>query len=108
MAGTVSVRTAWDRAAIAALETDPEIAAYTEAAARGFAAMARALAPKDTGAGAASIAARVAAEAPGQRDVGWDKPHSYMSFQNNYATLGSRTNPNYRFALDALERYVHV
>jgi hypothetical protein len=107
MAGAVSVRTAWDRAAIAALKTDPEVVAYVEVAAQGFAALMRALAPKDTGAGAASIAPRDS-RSKGARDVGWDKPHFYLSFQNNYATLGSKANPNYRFALDALERYVHI
>jgi len=103
----VSVRTAWDRAAIAALKTDPEVMAYVEVAAQGFAAIERALAPKDTGAAAASIQPRPS-RSKGALDVGWDKPHFYLSFQNNYATLGSRTNPNYRFALEALERYVHV
>lgn len=107
MARAVSVRTVWDRPAIAALKTDPEVVAYVEVAAQGFAAVMRALAPKDTGAAAASIEPR-ASRSKGARDVGWDKPHYYLSFQNNFATLGSRTNPNYHFALEALERYVHV
>jgi len=107
MAAAVSVRTAWDRAAIAALKTDPEVVAYIDTAAEGFAALERALAPKDTGAGAASIAARPS-RSKGARDVGWDKAHYYLSIQNSFSTLGTQPNPNYRFALDALERYVHV
>jgi len=107
MAHAVSVRAVWDRAAIAALKTDPEVVAYIEVAAEGLAAIERALAPKDTGAGAASIAVRPS-RAKGALQVGWDKPHYYLSFQNNYAMLGTKANPNYRFALDALERYVHV
>lgn len=106
----VSVRTVWDRAAIAALRTDPEVLAYVTDAARGVARALRAAAPKNTGAAADSIQDRPPARAKGARDVGWDKAHYYMSFQNNYATLGAgRTvNPNFQFVQQALDRYIHT
>jgi len=108
MAHAVSVRTVWNREQIAALKTDPEVLAYVELAAQGLARDIRAVTPKRTGAGAASIQVRPPPRAKGARDVGWDKAHFYLSFQNNYSTLGRSTNPNFHFAQDALERYVHI
>lgn len=103
------VRIVWDRPAIAALKEDPELLDYLHEAAQGLADAMRAVAPRLTGAGAQSIAPRPPARARGAMDVGWDKAHFYMSFQNNYATLGaSHTNPNYHFAQEALERYTHI
>jgi hypothetical protein len=107
MAHAVSIRTVWDRPAIAALKTDPEVVGLIETAAQQLASTMRALAPKDTGAGAASIEARTS-RAKGARDVGWDKPHYYMTFQSQYATLGTKVNVNFGFATEALDRYVHV
>ena len=98
-----STRIVWDKVGIAALKTDPEVVAYVDEVARGLGADMRALAPKLTGAAAASIQARPA-RTQGARDVGWDKPHYYMSFQENFSTLGSKANSNFRFALRALER----
>ena len=101
-----STRIVWDRKGIAALKTDPEIVAYVDEVARGLAGVMRAEAPKLTGAGAGSIQARPS-RTKGARDVGWDKAHFYLSFQNNFANLGSKANSNFRFALTALNRYTH-
>jgi len=48
-------------------------------------AVARRLAPKRTGAGAASIRARSSQDAQGAyADVSWDKAHDYMRFSNRH------------------------
>lgn len=107
MAHAVSIRTVWDRQAIAALKTDPEVEAYIESASQGLASALRSAAPKLTGAGAASIAVRPS-RAQGARQVGWDKEHYYMTYQDFYSTFDNHTNPNFGFAQETLERYVHT
>jgi hypothetical protein len=109
MARAVSLRTVWDREAIAALKTDPEVQALVEFEAQALAAMMRATSPKRTGAGAASIMPRPS-RSKGARDVGWDKAHYYLTILNGYSTLGEAHRPNvaYQFVEDALNRHIHV
>lgn len=108
MATVGGVRIKWDRAAIAALKEEPEMLDYLREAAEGLAQAIRTVTPRLTGAGAASIAPRPPARARGALDVGWDKAHYYLSFQNNFSTLASHVNPNFHFAQEALERYSHI
>lgn len=70
--------------ALRQLMATEEVQAYVKAAADLVAANARRRAPKDTGAGAASIHAEK--DGNGQR-VSWDEAHSYME----YVELGTRT-----------------
>jgi len=107
MAHAVSVRTVWSREQIAALKTDPEVEAFTHAAATGLARDLRVAAPKLTGAGAASIEVRPA-RSKGALEVGWDKAHYYMTIQNSFSTLGSHTNLAFHFAQQTLENYIHT
>ena len=107
MARVGGVRIKWDRVAIAALKTDPEIVDYVREAAAGLAQAMASAAPRRTGAGAESIAARPARSSKGAFDVGWDPAHYYLTFQETFANLGSKVNPNFRFAQSTVERYVH-
>ena len=105
----VSLRTVWDREAIAALKTDPEVQLLVEAEAQSLAAMMRATAPKDTGAGAASIMSRES-RSKGARDIGWDRLHYYLTILNGFSTLGvgRKPNPSFQFVEDVLNRHIHV
>ena len=72
-----------DPDAIDDLAYDAEAVAMILEAGEAVAKAARRLAPKRTGAGAASIQARVAVDSQGARaDVSWDKQHDYMRFSN--------------------------
>jgi len=71
-----------DEAAIASLTGTPEARELTEEAGREFADTARALAPRRTGAGAASIHGELVQTPDGvESDVSWDQGHHYMYFQ---------------------------
>jgi hypothetical protein len=60
-----------------------EAVALALEAGEAVAKVARRLAPKRTGAGAASIQARAAVDADGAyAEVSWDKAHDYMRFSN--------------------------
>jgi hypothetical protein len=80
MAMSASMRLVWDRQAIRNLRTDPEVMLAVRQASKDMAGIARAFAPKRTGAGAASIQARDS-RAAGAVDVAWDSQHHYMVFQ---------------------------
>ncbi len=58
-------------------------------------------APKDTGAGAASIASRPDPDTPGFR-VGWDREHFYLSFHE----LGTAQQPARPFARPAADEFI--
>jgi HK97 gp10 family phage protein len=93
-------RIRWDQKSIRELRTDPNVMRYIAAAAEGFARDVRATAPKDTGAGAASIAPHPS-RAKGATDVGWDADHFYMMFPE----FGTKYQAAQRFARDVLDRY---
>lgn len=97
------VRLVWDRAQIKALKTDPELVAYVKEVAEGMARRERELAPKRSGAGAASIQARPS-RAQGAQDVGWDKEHYYMGYQE----LGTVHVERKNFAGQTLATYIHT
>lgn len=62
----------------------------------------RMLAPKDTGAGAASIHAESVVDAQGPAaDISWDREHYYMIFPHQ----GTKYMPPRPFLEDALEMY---
>ncbi len=95
------VRIVWDRTAIRALATDPDVARETHRASRD---MARALAsatPVRTGGGALSIAVRPS-RARGADDVGWDKQHFYLIFPE----YGTKFIDAQRFARRTLEHFI--
>lgn len=73
-----------------------EVAAAVSAAADAVVSQARRLAPKDTGAGAASIHAEPTG---GGFRVSWDEDHFYMQ----YSELGSRRQPARPFLRPAAE-----
>jgi HK97 gp10 family phage protein len=95
------VRVVVDMAAVEAILREPAARALIDEAGRQFAATARGFAAKDTGAGAASIAARPG-EYNGQpeSDVGWDDAHSYMFF-DEVGTYKMAAHPALGPALDA-------
>lgn len=98
---SVGVRIRWDPKAIRELRTDPQVMRTTMEAAQGLGREMSAGAPKDTGAGAASIEARAAKRAAGAVDVGWDAAHFYLIFPE----YGTKFIDEQRFARDALDRY---
>jgi len=102
MATKVSTRTVWDRTAIAALKTEPQVAAYTHEVAEGMAAFERRLAPSKTGAGGDSIAIRDS-RAKGAEDISWDADHLYMGYQE----LGTKFVPRTNFAGRTVDEYQH-
>lgn len=72
-----------DAEAIAELAFGPDAAELAAEAGEAVAKIARRLAPKRTGAGAASIRAAVATDDQGTyAEVSWDKAHAYMRFSN--------------------------
>lgn len=74
-----------DSAAIDDLAFGPEARELAQDAGDAVAKAARALAPKRTGAGAASIRAAVSQDASGAyAEVSWDKDHAYMRFSNRH------------------------
>lgn len=102
MADNVTVRL--DRAAIRALGTDPNMRRYILDAGRGFAQRAAALAPKATGAGAASIRGDISAQDPSAADVSWDHDRFYMIFHED----GTRHIAGRHFMRTTLESYIHT
>lgn len=93
-------RVRWDYKAIRELRTDPRIVSFVEQIAGDMGAEMSALAPKDTGAGAASIGVHPG-RAKGSSRVGWDAEHFYMLFPE----YGTEHQPAQRFARDVLDRY---
>lgn len=89
-----------DAAAIRALRTDPDVVALVEEAAGGIADALEALAPKHTGAAAASIDDK-RARAAGAFNVGWDAAHYYLLFPE----YGTKYQPPQYFARTVLRRY---
>jgi hypothetical protein len=74
-----------DAAAIDDLAADGDAVSLVQRVGDRVAAKARALAPKRTGAGAASIQARTAVDEQGAyAEVSWDKAHEYMRFSNRH------------------------
>lgn len=84
------------------LAEDPALEAFLLDVGRRVAAIARAGAPKRTGAGAASIRPETVLEPDGWSvRVSWDQAHDYMRFHD----LGSRTIAPRRFLETALDMY---
>jgi HK97 gp10 family phage protein len=81
------MRTVLNQREIARLNQHPQVVEDTEVAADGVVSEAQRRAPKDTGAGAASIHREPDGEG-GQR-VGWDEAHDYMRFHE----LGTEMMP---------------
>lgn len=72
-----------DSAAIDDLAYGPDAQDLAQDAGDAVARIARTLAPKRTGAGAASIRAAVATDSDGAyAEVSWDEAHAYMRFSN--------------------------
>lgn len=85
---------------VRALTRDPGVVAGLSRVGGQIADRARAAAPKDTGAGAASISHEVAADSDGAEvRVSWDSAHSYMLF-NELGTSKMPARPFLRPALD--------
>jgi HK97 gp10 family phage protein len=93
------VRVVLDRAAIAALARTPQAAEAARVAGAEFAGVAAGLAPKATGAGAASIHATVVDGA--EADVTWGADHAYMAF----VQFGTKYMPARPFMDEALDHY---
>jgi hypothetical protein len=93
-------RVVWDRAAIAALKTDPEVQDVIERVGDDMAGELRAATPKASGLGAESVQSRPS-RAKGARDIGWDKGHYYLIFPE----YGTKYQAAQRFARDVLDRY---
>ncbi|MFG3709214.1 hypothetical protein ACGF7U_31410 [Micromonospora sp. NPDC047670] len=99
------VRVWVDPAEVQLLAESAEASEATREAGRGVAAVARSLAPRRTGEGAASIDAWPGTGPGGPHtDVAWDQDHFYMSFQDG----GTKDLPARRFMADALDRYVFL
>lgn len=80
-----STRLKLDSRAIKKLGSGRDAARLTQKAGDAVASLARDLAPKRTGAGAASIQARVATDSDGAyAEVSWDAAHSYMRFHGPF------------------------
>lgn len=95
-----AVRVVLDPAAIASLAETPEAAEMAQEAGDVIADRARDLAPKRTGAGAASIRADVGDDEDGYyADVSWDADHFYMGF----AELGTERQAARPFLRPALD-----
>lgn len=74
-----------DRAAIDDLAFGPDAEDLALEAGDAVAKVARALAPKRTGAGARSIRAKTSQDADGAyAEVSWDRAHSYMRFHGPF------------------------
>lgn len=94
------VRVKVDPAAVQALLRDRDPIAWITAVGEDMARRLAAVTPKDTGAGAASIAAR-RDPTSGASDVGWDAEHGYLRFPE-FGTVHQREQ---RFARGLLDRY---
>lgn len=96
------VRFVYNESEMERLLRDPEVLNEMLALVEPVVMTSRALAPKDTGAGAASIHGESGVDAQGSFvDISWDTEHDYMRFQD----LGTRRIRPHRFLEDALERY---
>lgn len=90
-----------DPDAVAELADRPEAVAMLEDVGEQVADRARELAPKVTGAGAASIQGQVGSDDEGAyADVSWDQDHFYMGF----AELGTEHQPPTPFLRPALDQ----
>lgn len=99
---TSGVRFILDEAAIASLVHTPEAQMEAEAAGAEFADVARGLAPKRTGAGAASISGEIVDTPTAfESHVSWDAEHYYMYFQQ----FGTQFMGAHPFLSLALDRY---
>ena len=96
-------RIVWDRQALRALRTSPEVAAEVGRTSDELAVLLALATPRDTGAGAASVEARPS-RALGAEDVGWDKRHYYLSF----VEFGTKHIEGRHFGRDVLDRYTHL
>jgi hypothetical protein len=104
MAGVrVTVTTIWDENQIRGLREDPGVVAYVRDVGEGFARAERFLAPKRTGAGAGSIQVRPS-RSKGAVDVGWDREHRYMGYQE----LGTKYIARKNFAGLTVAQYLHT
>lgn len=97
----MATRIRWDQASIRALRTDPNVMRYVLAAGDDFARDLAIATPRDTGAGAESIAARPSTRSKGAADVGWDADHWYLRFPE----FGTEHQAAQRFARGLLDRY---
>lgn len=86
--------------AVAALARDPQVLQDMQEVADAVAERMRQRAPRDTGAGAASIRAEFDAAIPGYR-VGWDEQHFYLGF---YET-GTEHQPARPFARPTADEF---
>lgn len=93
-------RVRWNYKAIRELRTDPQVVAFVERVAGDMGQEMAALAPKDTGAGAASIGVHPG-RAKGSSRVGWDAEHFYMLFPE----IGTEHQSAQRFSRNVLDRY---
>jgi HK97 gp10 family phage protein len=97
------VRIVLDKAALAEVLTEEQARAATMAAGEEFASRARGYAARDTGAGAASIRARLVPNYTGGAAfaalVSWDSLHFYMKF-NEFGTKFMPAHPALQPALD--------
>lgn len=106
MAGEFRVRLAYSE--IQRIGDSVEAADATLEVARWVARDAQASAPRDTGAGAASIGVWEGFDGGGPyTDVSWDQDHFYMSF-HEHGTIHHAARPFLRPAFDALGAYVHL
>lgn len=95
------VRVTIDQKALARMVQEPGGRQLMREIGRDFAAKMRAVAPKDTGAGAASIDARDVKDKIGNPavNVGWDARHFYMIFPE-YGTVHQREQRTIRTLLE--------
>ena len=95
------VRVVVDQKAIAGLAREPWVRQYLMEAVAGPVRLAQQRAPKDTGAGAASIQAEAVSTADGwEVDTSWDRDHYYMKFSE----LPTANMPPHPFLIPAFER----
>lgn len=94
------MRIRWDRAAIRALKTDPDVTEMVDDVSRKMAERMRSSAPKNSGGGAQSISAHHS-RAVGADDIGWDANHWYLIFPE----YGTKFQAQQRFARDVLDAY---
>jgi HK97 gp10 family phage protein len=92
-----------DTKALDAMLGAPQTAAEVHAVADAVAGLARGFAAKDTGAGAASIAARPSRRRRASYVVSWDKAHRYMI----YPEVGTRFMEAQPALGPALDAYAH-
>lgn len=95
------VRITIDRRAVETIMQEPGGQKMMRLVGRDFAAKMRAVAPKDTGAGAGSIDARDIKDKKGNPavNVGWDARHFYMIFPE-YGTSSQREQRTIRTLLE--------